>query len=432
MTFRAGCARIVITPPIGLELAGWGFGPSAGILGDLEAQALVVESDGQQAAIVTADLIGLGGGLVQAVRQRVEAALGIPAGNILLSASHTHSGPAAAFYRHWGEMDQAYLRVLESHLAGLVGLAQRNLQAAALGAGLGQAPGLGVNRRRNDGPTDPAVPVVRIDNAEGWPMAVVWNYACHPVSLHSYGNLVSPDYPGYARAAVRSLLGADVAVLFTLGAAGDINPASFRWKQNTPRRSWEMGTALGCEVARTALHIVARPDPVVRCAMHSVELPLEPLPPAADLRAMRDAAAAAAAEMRSQGRAWEDIANAEVDRDWAAEALQALASGAEQPAQPCEIQTIRLGDAALAALPLEVFVETGLAVKQAAPAGIAVVCANTNGALGYLPTADAYQGDDYTNPRGRAPRVYGLQAFAPGAEPAARQAASEAVASLFK
>ena len=436
MLLKAGTARTIITPPVGLELAGWGFGPSVGILDDLEAQALVLERAGERVAIVTTDLIGLSADLVQAVRQRVETALGIPAHNVLLSASHTHSGPATAFYRHWGQIDDDYMRILASHLAGLVAMAQRNLAPARLGIEQGCAEGAGANRRTAGGVTDPAVPVVRIDHLDGRPIAVLWNYACHPVSLHSYQNLISPDYPGYARSAIRGVLGQEVVVMFTLGAAGDINPASFLWKQNTPQRSWALGAGLGCEVAKTALGIDPSADPgteaVLRVAQCSVGLPLEPLPSPDELRAIQDKAAADAVALKAQGGAWDDIANAEVDRDWAGEALHVLASGHLQQQQPCQLQAIRLGDAVLLALPLEVFVETGLAIKNDSPARLTVISANTNGALGYLPTRAAYQGEDYTNPRGRAPKVYGLYAFSQEAEPVVRQAAADLVASLFR
>jgi hypothetical protein len=222
-----------------------------------------------------------------------------------------------------------------------------------------------------------------------------------------------------------------VVVLFTLGAAGDINPAHFMWQANAPRRSWEMGAAMGCEVAKTALGIMPDADPVLRVAQSSVELPLEPLPGPDEVCAIRDRGAARAQELRRQGRPWDEIAVPLVDRDWAEEAVRELAAGRAQRTQPCEIQAVRLGDAVLVAAPLEVFVETGLAIKGASPAAVTVISSNSNGALGYLPTREAYEGEDYTNPRGNAFKVYGLYAFAPGAEPAVRRAAGEVIAGLF-
>jgi hypothetical protein len=192
-----------------------------------------------------------------------------------------------------------------------------------------------------------------------------------------------------------------------------------------------MGAVLGCEVAQTILRIEPQPGAAVRVKRASIELPVEPLPPRDELESIRASAAALAERLQHEGRPWEDVANALVDRDWAGEALRALASGEVKQTLPCEIQAFRLGDAVLAAMPLEVFAETGLAIKLASPAQATFLSTNSNGTLGYLPTLAAYDGEDYTNPRGRAPKVYGLYAFAPGAEPAARQAAAQVVASLF-
>ena len=433
MALQAGVAKITITPPVGVELVGWGFGPSVGVLNDLEAQALVVMPDqGAPVTIITTDLIGIAVELTQAVRARVAAATGIPASNIMLSASHTHSGPATAYYRGWGAIDAAYIATLESHLVGLVTMAYRNLRPAAMGSGLGHVAGAGANRRSTPAARiDPDVPVVRIDDLNGRTIAVLWNYACHPVSLHSYANLISPDYPGYARSVIRSVLGPDVVVLFTLGAAGDINPSHFRWKQNTPRRSWEMGAILGCEVAKTALtaSFNSHEQGCVRAACTSVDLPLAALPSMEDLVALRDNAATLAIEARGNNRPWDEIAPAEIDRDWAIEALELVSSDlrAIPTHQRCELQAIQLGHALLLAMPLELFVETGLAIKAHAPGRLTILTSNSNGTLGYLPTRDAYDVEDYTNPQGRAPKVYGLRAFAVGAEPAIRAAALQLI-----
>ena len=98
---------------------------------------------------------------------------------------------------------------------------------------------------------------------------------------------------------------------------------------------------------------------------------------------------------------------------------------------PCEITVLRLGPAALLFAPLEVFAATGLAIKAASPAPLTLICTNANGELGYLPTPDAYKVEDYTNPQGLAPKVYGLYALAEGAEPLFRERASALLKELF-
>ena len=431
MAFKAGAARVVITPPVGVELTGYGFGPSVGILDDLEAQALVLEQRAEVVVLVTADLLLVGDELVAGVRRRVQEALGIPGERVLLTASHTHSGPATAPLRQWGVMDADYLRNLESQLVGLAALAQRNLQEARVGVGLGRLENISENRRRKGGPIDPEVPVLRVDNCEGEPLALLFNFGCHPVSLHSYRNLISPDYPGYARAVIRGVLGPNVVAMFALGAAGDSNPAGYAAGQTTPRRSRQIGAILGCEVARVALGLETRPDPELRVKRTMVELPVVPLPPEAELRAFREQFAAQAARWRAEGRPFAEVSVAEIKRDWVQDALSAWEAGTTQGSRPCEIQGIRLGGAALVSMPLEVFAETSLAIKQGSPASPTFLCSATNAALGYLPTRDVYEVEDYTNPQGLAPKVYGLYAFASGAEPLARETANELLRSLF-
>jgi hypothetical protein len=76
-SFKAGAATVTITPPLGVELAGYGFGPNAGVLTELEAQALYIESGGVAVAIVSADLLAVGAEFMARLRQAAEAALGL-------------------------------------------------------------------------------------------------------------------------------------------------------------------------------------------------------------------------------------------------------------------------------------------------------------------------------------------------------------------
>jgi hypothetical protein len=432
MTLRAGTAKVVITPPVGVELAGYSFGPSLGILNDLEAQALVLESRNESVAIVTADLLMFSSDFVAQVKRRVEAKLGIPIHHILLSASHTHSSPTAMALRQWGSIDETYLCTLEASLVGVITLAQRNSQEARLGLGLGRVENISENRRGIQEIFDPTVPLLRFDGITGQPIAVLFNFGCHPVSLHSYRNLVSPDYPGYARQVIQDVLGRDVIVMFTLGTAGDINPAGYVAGQTTPQRSRQIGAILGCEVAKIALDPLFQSDPVLRVTWTVLDLPVEPLPPTVELEEIRDHFATEAERLRAKGASWAEVSVCEIKRDWATDCLQAWERGQVQHAVPCEVLAIRLGDAALIAAPLEIFTKTGLAIKGESPAKVTLISSNSNGAVGYLPTQDAYQESDYTNPQGLAPKVYGLYALASGAESFFRQEAIRLLKELFR
>jgi neutral ceramidase len=447
--FMAGAAKVVITPAIGVELGGYGFGPSEGILDDLEAQALYLESGGERAAIVTADLLAVGAEFVAGLRQKAEAEFGLDGSHLLLAASHSHSAPTARSLRQWGQVDEAYQRYLEAAILDALKTARTTAVDASLGYGLGRVDTISQNRRGADGPIDPAVPVLCFNRSSASPadwdlveepptetpvgplMAVLFNFACHPVSLHSYRNLISPDYPGYARSALQSLLGKDTVALFTLGAAGDINPARFYFQRTTPRQAHRIGSILGCEAAKIALDPRLELRPRLRLKTVVVDLPLAPLPAAKELEQVRRQYAQQAGEARRAGKPLIETSVLEIERDWAAEALAAQAGGAVRRTAPCEITGLRIGPAAILFVPLEVFAETGLAIKANSPAAVTLISTNSNGQLGYLPTADAYQGEDYTNPQGLAPKVYGLYAFAEGAEPLFRERAGALLQELF-
>lgn len=431
MTLKAGAAKMIITPPIGVELAGYSFGPSVGILDDLEAQALVLENGEQAAALVAADLLTVGEELVGRVRRRVEAEIGIPGEAVMLSASHSHSSPTAMPLRQWGRVDEAYLHLLEGSLVRAVRMAKDNARPARLGVGQGCVENISENRRGLQELRDRSVPILRIDDENGVPLAVLFNFACHPVSLHSYRNLISPDYPGYARQVVRKVLGQDVVAMFSLGTAGDINPAGYVPGGTSPARSQQIGEILGCEVAKVALDPQFQEEPVLRACSINIDLPLALLPPAQELEEMFARFAGEAGRLRAEGQPWENVSVQEIQRDWAADALQALERGQAKETLPCEIQAVRLGGAVLLAAPLEIFTQTGLAIKAASPAEATLICSNSNGGAGYLPTLDAYDGNDYTNPRGLAPKVYGIYALSEEAEPLFCREAIRLVQALF-
>ena len=429
MTLFAGTSSIVITPPVGVELAGYSFGPSQGILSDLEAQVLFLESrsDDQSAeslVILTADLLAFGSEFAARLRQRVEAETGIPASHLLLAASHTHSGPTTLHFRQWGAVDENYVHLLEDNLLGAVRMARGNLQGARLGHGIGEVETISENRR-GKGLLDHSVPVLRVDELSGKTICVLLNFGCHPVSLHSFRNLISPDYPGYTRKVVRSVLGEDVLVMFSLGAAGDINPKGYIPRTFTPQRSWQIGAVLGCETAKIALEARFSDDQSLMVMARTLDLPVEPLPSAVELQNLLDQFISQIERLKSAGSGWEEIARWEIQREWAMDGLRAWQDGKVRTSLPCEIMAVRLGQAVILAAPLELFTETGLAIKAQSPLAVTLVCSNSNGALGYLPTQDAYLEEDYTNPQGLAPRVYGLYAFSPEAEPLFRHTAIE-------
>jgi hypothetical protein len=237
---RAGVARVEITPSKFMQMYGYAnrkCGPANGTHDPLFAKALVLQTGDSRMAIVTTDL----GSLVSDnLRREVASKLDIPL--LLLSASHTHSGPAFLPFGSSpasNEDGKAYLSEIEGKIMGAIEQASRSMFPARLGIAKGSIQ-LGYNRLllRDDGraralfdnpervpygPVDPEFVLLRVDDADGNAKALLVHYAVHAVVLGPTSCKYSADYPGVMQSAVeRELQGAQV--MFVQGAAGDINP----------------------------------------------------------------------------------------------------------------------------------------------------------------------------------------------------------------
>ncbi|MFN7997807.1 MAG: neutral/alkaline non-lysosomal ceramidase N-terminal domain-containing protein [Bryobacteraceae bacterium] len=269
---RAGVARVDITPSGHEQL--WGYEdrkkPATGTLDPLFARVLVLETGATRLGLVTLDLgRSFGPGSLERLREAARKSSHISC--LLVAASHTHSAPVIADSYKNGPpaWEKAALEKIEGAIAEAAG----KLQDARLGVGTGVAY-IGHNRlkvnadgsvswfernltRTPTSPVDPTVTVVRIDRTDGSPLAVLVNYACHPVVFGSDNFQYSADYPGVMNRVVEKELGGDVQSFFLQGAPGDINPyhAVTPIEENAVgMRDWT-GERLGREAARTAKEI---------------------------------------------------------------------------------------------------------------------------------------------------------------------------------
>jgi neutral ceramidase len=276
---RAGVARAEITPPAGEQM--WGYEdrrePAAGVLDPLYARVLVMEAGPQSAlrrlALVTLDLgRSFGPGSLARLREAAKRSSGISC--LLVAASHTHSAPVIR--DEYRDSPPAWEQAALDKIARAIAEAAGGLQPARIGVGTG-AVYIGHNRLRvnPDGtvswfernptriptaPVDPTATVLRIDRADGTPLAVLTNYACHPVVFGADNLRYSADFPGVMNSVVERELGGHAQSFFLQGAPGDINPyyAVTPIEQDAVgRRDWT-GERLGQEAARVAKEIHTR------------------------------------------------------------------------------------------------------------------------------------------------------------------------------
>ena len=216
---KAGVGRSLITPRVGAELVGYFNrpGPATGVHDDLNARAIVLDDGETAIALCSVELCWLAGANVQAIRAAAASRTGLKPENIFVFATHTHSGPALQSESYWE-------RPLAEIIADAIVQAYESRVEARLAGGFGQLFGYNINRRWLNRPADPSVGVLRVDRADGTPLAMLGNYACHAVVLGYDNLLISGDWPGYASRILEADLGHDCVALFSQGGSGDVNP----------------------------------------------------------------------------------------------------------------------------------------------------------------------------------------------------------------
>lgn len=347
-----GTATRTINPPPGVPLAGYPSGrPNTGVALDLCARAAVFGTPGRAepaAALVVLDLIHVDLELGRTIRERAAAAVpGLAPSAILVSGTHTHSGPADlgetaiasvvdAVQAAWKSREEVVARI--GHARARFGHNRRVVDAEGKARNEWKDPdGL------HSGLFNPDVPFVAFDLARtGELRAVFVNYGCHPVVCGPGNTKVSADYPGYLVRALEAATQARTAIFIT-GAAGDINPRDPLHAD--PERARPMGEAIAAEV-------------------------LAGLPGARALKALPIAAVSApvSAALRPE---WEKRFA------WRMKEDRTIVS---------EVQALRLGELAFLAVPGEIVSGLGLAIQNSSPFPETIIVYNSNDHLGYLVT----------------------------------------------
>ncbi len=242
----AGAAAVDITPERPVFLYGYPHVPrwSTGVSDPLECSALYLEdSQGGKALFLACDLIFISKRLAGAVRERIRAAMGVPLEAILVSATHTHSGPVTVNYLSNAadpvvpRADQAYLDVLAGRIVDAGCRAVKGAAPAEIGFSIARAEGIGTNRHDPAGPADPDVPLIFVrGSGDQKPIGCMVLYAMHPTVLHDDSTMISGDFPAFARSALRRLaLSESCPVVYLNGASGKPKSTARHARQHTRR-----------------------------------------------------------------------------------------------------------------------------------------------------------------------------------------------------
>ena len=403
---RAGVCRVDITPPLGVEPGAWRLrtGRADGVKEPLLAQALVLDDGARRIALVATDLLWMPRHVALATRRRVAALTGIPPEGVLLNASHNHSAPVLlepdsvrAAVRTDGL--EGYSAALPDRLAGAVYGANARRQPAAVGAGLGRASGISVNRVDPRRSVDDTVTVLRVDGESG-PIAILVGFACHGTCVAGQTLEWNADFPHALRVAVeRAHPGAEC--LFFQACAGDLAPLDY-WFGNEapvphgfPARE-RVGWALAAEVRRLLPTILATRELDLGMASRVVSLRRRRLP--------WSDAELDLAERRLSGEpeptypeAWPDDVHTATSAQRFPQHYQRGALGMyrdmrrrqEVPVE-AEVQALAVGDTVIVGTPFELFSAPGRGIRERSPFRNTLVLGYCNDYLGYLPPTEDF------------------------------------------
>jgi glutamate-1-semialdehyde aminotransferase len=404
---QAGAATIDITPPVGTELSGGAFGPSTGVQHPLTANALAISNGLEQAVLLSCDLLGFPEEFATRVRKAISRATGVAFDGVMLSATHTHGGPAVVPLRGWGSPDAGYVSALEKKLVAVAAEAVGRMDEITATVGATQCEGLGANRcLGEDVGTNDRLTALRFDRADGTPLAAIVNFAAHPVNLHSNGK-ITPDFPHYVRDAMAGELGNDAPLLYFTGACGDVNPANFEQGEPSDDAARETGQAIAAASLEALANGQSAGDELSFCAL-DVTLPLQPLPSREKLQAVIDEREPKMQAEDPSPTNWAYCGH-RAAVEWARDAIAALENDKTSTSVKTTLQAVRIGSAAIVGIPGELFSEYGRSIAAAGPFEHSFAATLTNGCMGYFPSPEAYEKETYEAVA--CPRFLGLQLF---------------------
>jgi len=401
---QIGIHELDITPPWPIPLAGFGRARTAnheGIHDPLHAGCAVFENNGEVVALVSCEVVGLNGQIIQRVREALLQKISdFPVARLVITCTHTHGAPI---------IKDPFVPFLIERLVTLIHEAWKDRQPRILLAGRNtHSEWTGFNRRHLETgflPVDREVTFLGIREPSGETCAVLYHYACHPSTLGPHNLLVTADWPGFTRKMLQEKLGKQVAVLYLKGTEGDINTGYSAGVSSLgipiPTRTYATAERVGMVVAKTLLSAWDQAKEISHSPIffQSRSVPLEyqktdGLEEAAQKMVWWDEEIR---RLTETGRPEPHILAARVEHAYARFRLDILKEIAARGQSTLQVEQIafRLGEIGFVNFPGEFFVESGLQVKQEAKTAFTFPLGITNDYQGYFPPATAFRQGGY-------------------------------------
>jgi hypothetical protein len=424
---RAGAGKRLITPPVGGPFVGIPerdlADGSRGVHDQLYARALVLDNGSTIVALASLDLFAITRELTAEIAQNVSAKTGIPPDNVVLVASHTHSGPSVSHTFVGGEPDGGWVAVLISEVTNAVEDALKSARWARVGSSVGQCPiTLRLQKRSPEGklvpataeppeetavagePADVDLGVIRITDLDGKNIAIVANFACKPSTVRSDGAfLISADFPGILASLVEKTFPGSV-VLFTNGAAADVVHRQYAQNDSQTSAGYRdtmlIAELLADETTRLIYKIRPRQRASLAVAKKRITLPLDmKKAPTAKAKQSKEAFQAVskfekqvlADEHQPDGLLDASTAGFIAESRW----VPAMAGKVRRGKLSRQVETalwaVSVGNVGMLTAPGEMYCEFGRELKRRSPFKRTLVLGYAGDYLGYLAPREVHE-----------------------------------------
>jgi neutral ceramidase len=406
--FKAGFARLDVTPPLGVNISGYYNQRIAdGILDNLYASAIAVNYGSNTAVAISLDIIGIPKDKMDSYRKSIAEKNSIPFEAVFIACTHTHTGPVMNT-RLFSE-DLEYNAYIGRKLSDVAALAIADLKPATVSIGRSTAPGISFVRRfrmkdgkiqtnpgvgnpnvlEPIGTPDETVQLVRIQRENAEEILLV-NFQVHPDVIG--GNKFSADYPKFVRDTLEKAL-ENVSCIYFNGAQGDTNHINVFTTPDKANKGYEHSKHMGRCIAGAVLQVYSKTVPVqadrVSFGQNNISVPSNraeksKIPEAEKIIALHKAGKED--EIPYKGMELTTVV-AEAYR------IKRLENGPDSFTLP--LTAISFGDISIAGVPGEPFTDIGRGIKEGSPFEMTLVCCCANGYEGYFPMQSAYDEGGY-------------------------------------
>ena len=397
---KCGVCEKVITPSLEKKYGMPGYPwrrEATDVISDLLANVMILDDGKKKIVIISLDLLAVMTNWVNELRASLAEKFGLDPDSIMVAATHTHTGSPTPG-GNWTQEEPENGAFIAEIITDAVEEALGKMIPISISFGEGVEDRVSFNRiyKMNDGkyvsnprgarvadivcpsaPIDYSVRVIRFDDENGNTVAQIVNYGNHADSTG--GSAYCADWPGVMRAILKEKFGKDMVVLTLNGCCGNVNHVNLFLKEGeAPYDYKKVGECLGETVLNINENMTPISDTCVDYARKVLNM---------KRRQPTDA------DYEWAKKAINDPETPQHNRSYA----NIIISFKEHPRLYAEIelQALRIGDSAIATLPVEAFADTGVKIKAESPFEKTIVSELTNGNCGYVATEPVFSANTY-------------------------------------